>query len=154
LGRGVLNLFNILIGKNIIIILVVLLSACASKKTFIDVAGEYQSKKYNFVQQIYMGYVQNRTYPLRSSIFLNRDSTFIEKNCGNTAKGIWLLKNDTIIMETFSNRFNNDSLNKARGPLKTAKKGPRYLVDKNELNYLYIDTFMGKKIIHTLVKVK
>jgi len=141
LGRGVLNLFNILIGKNIIIILVVLLSACASKKTFIDVAGEYQSKKYNFVQQIYMGYVQNRTYPLRSSIFLNRDSTFI-------------VKNDTIIMETFSNRFNNDSLNKARGPLKTAKKGPRYLVDKNELNYLYIDTFMGKKIIHTLVKVK
>jgi hypothetical protein len=84
------------------------------------------------------------------SIVLNKDSSFVLKNCGTTAKGNWLLNNDTIMMETFSNRFNNDSLNKARGPLKTGKKGPRYLVVKNELHYLYNDTFMGKKIINTL----
>jgi hypothetical protein len=130
-----------------------ILSSCVTNKDMV-LYGEYESKKYNAFQDFYMFKIAKVTYIMGTKLYLNKDSTFIEKNCGNTGTGKWYLQNDTIIMEFYTNRYNNDSLHKANGSLKLGRKGPLYKVVDNHLVHLQNFDFMGKKIVHRLVKVK
>jgi len=130
-----------------------ILSSCVSNKNKV-LFGEYESKKYNAFQDFYMFKISKETYIKGTKLFLYQDSTYIEKNCGNTLTGKWYLQNDTIIMQAFTNRYNNDSLHNANGSLKIGRKGPVYKVVGNDLIYVEKFNFMNKKVIHRLVKVK
>ena len=54
----------------------------------------------------------------------------------------------------FTNRYNNDSLHNANGSLKIGRNGPVYKVFSSHLENIEKFNFMGKKVIHRLVKVK
>jgi hypothetical protein len=130
-----------------------ILSSCVSNKNKV-LFGEYESKKYNAFQDFYMFKISKETYIMGTKLFLNKDSTYTQKNCGSTSTGKWYLQNDTIFMQAFTNRYNNDSLHNANGSLKIGRNGPVYKIVGNHLVYLENFNFMGKKVVHRLVKVK
>ena len=137
----------------VLFLFLLILSSCVYNKNKVLI-GEYESKKYNTIQMNYMSIFLNQAHIKGTKLYLNKDSTFKEKYCGSTGTGKWYLQNDTIFMEYFTNRYNDDSLNNANGSLKLGHNGPVYKVFGNHLEHIEKFNIMGKKVVHRLVKVK
>lgn len=102
-------------NKTLLFILFIVGLSCAPSKNKWDLSGEYTSKTYSLMQKILLQ-ANNTTYVLHAKIILNQDSTYIYTTCGTEMKGIWHVKNDSLILNCKQNKYHNDSINKIRPP--------------------------------------
>ncbi len=72
-----------------------------------EIIGEYKTDdKITFIDIINI-----RGKQIRTSLLLNQDSTFRLKTCAQETKGIWKIKNDSLLLYCQTKKFNIDSFN-------------------------------------------
>lgn len=134
----------------VFLILSVFISCSSTEKS---VFGTYSSKKQNWKDNLFIGY---DIWANGTTLNLEKDSSFVLKSCGNTLKGDWKIKNDSLLLYIHSNKFNIDSLN-FNEDLKNNFSNPYYyLIQKKTLSKKTLIFNNEKKLIlfQKLIKVK
>src|SRR4051812_48325207 len=97
-----------LFKKYSFVILVILLTACNTARQQ-SITGCYKSKKYTLAGRGFL-FIQGQYYTTGSTIVLRKDSSFEYTTCGNFLKGSWIVKNDSLCLDVFSNVLRSDTL--------------------------------------------
>lgn len=92
------------------LVLLMLVFACGPTAQQ-SIVGTYKSKEYNIVE-LAIKELKNEPYIMGTKLTINKDSTFTQITCGNTITGTWRLAGEVLLLKRFTNRFNNDSLNR------------------------------------------
>lgn len=139
-------------NKTLLFILFTLGLSCSPSKNKWDLSGEYANKTYSLIEKILLQ-ANNATYVLHSKIVLNQDSTYIYTTCGTEMKGIWNVKNDSLILNCKQNKYHNDSINKIRPP-SCGTKPIIFLIDynKKELKEMFYQN--EKRVLNYFSKIK
>lgn len=136
----------------VFLILSVFISCSTTKNSII---GTYSSIKQNWKDNLFINY---EIWANGTTLNLEKDSSFALTSCGNTLKGDWKIKNDSLLLYIQSNKFNIDSLNHLpewKVQLETENKKPYfYIIKKNKLYHkgTFIENGKTLIIVNNLIK--
>lgn len=139
-------------SKTLLFILFTLVLVCSPSKGKWDLFGEYNSKTYSLIEKVLLQ-ANNATYVLHSKIILNQDSSYIYTTCGSEMKGIWNVKNDSLILNCKQNKYHNDSINKIRPP-SCGTKPIIFLIDYNNKELKAVFYQNKKRVLDYFSKIK
>ncbi|HET8809412.1 MAG TPA: hypothetical protein VFM65_04015 [Flavobacteriaceae bacterium] len=102
-------------------------------------------------------YLSGTTKILGTDLMLNKNTSYVYRNCSVIVQGKWEVKNDTLWLFPQANRWRNDSLNKYGyngKPLQIMKKIMKFEIGNGILHRKFSVKFNERKMmaIETLVK--
>jgi hypothetical protein len=138
--------------KTLFVLLSLLFLKCSTQNSVLSLTGKYVSKKYNFIDKMFMR-LNSESNVVNSDLTLNNDSSYIYNTCGNIIKGKWQVKRDSLILFCYENNYRNDSINKIK-TLSCGDKPVIYAIEYSspiELQQTFL--IKSEKVVNKLIKI-